>query len=227
MVLRFFGDAVVAPVRLRCDGKAFGHLGNLYAAAGARAPIAVRRAVKRKGEKARGLMTRAVRDRLRITLRAVRTHIKGQMVGVNSYAIIARGKIRLKEFATVQDGGGVKVDCIPRGWIDGQDKLAIAFQAKKGAPRNQPGNATKRRGTLGGRIVYGVGKGRREGYRSVGGVMVPSAFIDQRVQSEFAKVAAELPGELAHQLWVVIEGFDVKSQAARVARGGYVRGRRG
>lgn len=209
---------MIAPVRLRCDGKQFGALGNLYAAAGARAPLAVRRAVKRKGEKARGLMTRAVRDRLRIKLRAVRRHIKGEMSGPNSYAIVARGRIPLKEFDTVQAASGVKVDHIPKGWIDGQDRLAIAFQGKKGAPSNQPGSASKRRGTFNGRIVYGVGKNRREGFREVGGIMVPSAFVDHRAQSEFNKVAAELPGEIFHQLWVVVEGLDVKASRARSAR---------
>lgn len=209
---------MVSPVRLRCDGSDFGALGNLYAAAGARAPLAVRRAVKRKGEKARGLMTRAVRDILRIKLRAVRRHIQGKMVATNSFAIIARGLIPLKEFDTVQDPNGVKVDHIPKGWIDGHAKLRIAFQAKKGAPANQPGNAAKRRGTFKGRIVYGTGKRRREGYGSVGGVMVPEAFIQDRAQREFVKVANELPAELVHQLWVVTEGLDLKANRARNAK---------
>lgn len=211
---------MVKPVLLRCDGSDYAALGNLYAAAGKRAPLAVRRAVKRKGDKATGLMTRAVRDRLRIQLKAVRRHIAGRMIAAASYAVIARGTIRLKEFATVQDAGGVKVDHIPKGWIDGADKLGIAFQAKTGKPANQPGNAAKRRGTLGGRIVYGIGKGRRQGFRSVAGVMVPSAFVDSRAQGEFNKVAAELPAELAHQLWVVTEGLDIAASRARSARTG-------
>lgn len=211
---------MVAPVRLRCDGSEFGHLGNLYAAAGKRAPIAVTRAVRRKGQKAHGLMTRAVRDRLRTKLRAVRRHIIGRMVDKNSFAIIARGTIPLKEFDTIQDAGGVKVDHIPRHWIEGHGKLRIAFQAKKGSPANQPGDAAKRRGTFKGRIVYGTGKRRREGYGSVGGVMVPLAFLDERAQREFIKVAGELPAELAHQLWVVTEGLDIKANRARVVRGG-------
>lgn len=209
---------MVAPVRLRCDGSEFGHLGNLYAAAGARAPLAVRRAVKRKGEKARGLMTRAVRDILRIKLRAVRKHIQGRMVGTNSFAIIARGLIPLKEFETVQGPTGVTVDHVPKHWIEGHGKLRIAFQAKKGSPANQPGDAAKRRGTYKGRIVYGTGKRRRQGYGSVGGVMVPEAFIQDRAQREFIKVANELPDELAHQLWVVGQGLDVKASRARSAK---------
>lgn len=211
---------MIKPIILRCDGSDYRALGNLYAAAGKRAPLAVTRAVRRKGEKARGLMTRAVRDRLRTTLKAVRRHIAGRMIAAASYAVIARGTIRLNEFPTVQDSGGVKIDHIPRSWVEGQDKLAIAFQAKKGKPANQPGNAAKRRGTLGGRIVYGVGKGRRQGFRSVAGVMVPSAFVDSRAQSEFTKVAAELPAELAHQLWVVTEGLDIAASRARSARTG-------
>lgn len=209
---------MIKPIILRCDGSEFGHLGNVYAAAGARAPLAVRRAVKRKGDKATGLMTRAVRDKLRIKLKAVRRHINGKMVSANSYAVIAGGSIPLKEFPTVQDAGGVKVDHIPKGWVEGADKLRVAFQAKKGKPANQPGNAAKRRGSLGGRIVYGVGKGRRQGFRSVAGVMVPSAFVDSRAQGEFAKVAAELPGEIMHQLWVVTEGLDLKASRARQAK---------
>ena len=207
---------MVAPILLRCDGKQFGNMGNLYAAAGRRAPIAVRRAVKRKGEKARGLMTRAIRDRLRIKLREVRKRLKGRMISNASYEIVARGRIPLKEFDTVQYSDGVKVDHVPRNWIDGAEHMRIAFQAKRGQPANQPGNAGKRRGTLGGRIVYGVGKRRRGGFRSVAGVMVPSAFVDARVDAEFRKVASELPAELAHQLWVVVEGLDLKAAGPRV-----------
>lgn len=209
---------MVAPILLRCDGKQFGHMGNLYAAAGQRAPLAVRRAVRRKGEKARGQMTRAVRDRLGIKLREVRKRIRGRMIAGASYEIVARGRIPLKEFDSVQYSDGLKVDRVPRGWIDGAEHMRIAFQAKRGRPANQPGNAGKRRGTLGGRIVYGIGKRRRGGFRSVAGVMVPSAFVDGRAQAEFAKVANELPAEIHHQLWVVTEGLDRKASAARFAR---------
>lgn len=214
---------MIAPVLLRCDGRAFGHLGNLYAAAGKRAPIAIRRAVRRKGEQARGKMTRAVRDMLGVKLREVRRRIRGRMVGPASYEIAARGLINLKEFPTVQTHKGVKVGIVPSDWVKGEEHLPIAFQAKTGRPSSQPGNAAKRRGTLGGRIVYGVGKGRRQGFRSVGGVMVPMAFIDSRSQSEFNRVAAELPAEMAHQLWVVVEGLDVKAMRGRMARGAYMR----
>ncbi|WP_420104138.1 hypothetical protein [Bosea sp. (in: a-proteobacteria)] len=210
-------------IRLHCDGSSYGALANLYAAAGKRAPVAVRRAVQRKGGQALVRVTRAVRDRLRVKLREVRRRIKGRMISGTSYEIVARGRIPLKEFDTVQDGTGVKVDHIPTAWVADAAKLRIAFQAKKGAPRNQPGNAAKRRGTLAGRIVYGTGKRRREGFKSVGGVMVPSAFVDSRAQREFEAVARELPEELAHQLWVVIEGVDMRAQAARVARGRYLR----
>ncbi len=214
---------MVAPVRLRCDGSDFSALGNLYAAAGKRAPMAVRRAVKRKGERAFGLMTRAVRDILRIRLRGVRRRMRGKMIGPSSYEIAARGSIPLKEFPTIQDRSGVKIDYLPRGWIEDAAKLKIAFQGKKGSPSNQPGNAAKRRGTFGGRIVYGTGKRRREGFGTVGGVMVPMAFMEDRTQREFNKVATELPAELAHQLWVVTEGLDRKAMAARVGRGRYLR----
>lgn len=209
---------MIGPVRLRCDGREFGHLGNFYAAAGHRAPVAVRRAVRRKGEKARGKMTRAVRDLLKVNLRDVRAHIKGRMVATNSYAVIARGKIPLERFKTQQASGGVQVPGVEANWIEGRDKLATAFQGKTGKPSNQPGNAVKRRGSLGGRIVYGVGKRRRQGFRSVAGVMVPAAFVDGRAQAEFNRVAAELPAELAHQLWVVTEGLDVRASRARSAR---------
>ena len=100
---------------------------------------------------------------------------------------------------------------VPNDWVQGEEHLPIAFQAKTGRPSSQPGNAAKRRGTLGGRIVYGVGKGRRQGFRSVAGVMLPMAFIDQRSQAEFNRVGAELPAEMAHQLWVVVEGLDVRA----------------
>lgn len=214
---------MIGPVLLRCDGREFGHLGNLYAAAGKRAPIAVRRAVRRKGEQARGKMTRAVRDMLGVKLREVRRRIRGQMVGPASYAIVARGLINLKEFSTVQTHKGVRVGIVPEDWVKGAEHLPVAFQGKTGRPSSQPGNAGKRRGTLGGRIVYGVGKRRRQGFRSVGGVMVPMAFIDSRSQAEFNRVAAELPAELAHQLWVVVEGVDVKAMRGRMARGAYMR----
>ena len=83
---------MTGPVLLRCDGRQFGDLGNLYAAAGQRAPIAIRRAVKRRGEKARGLMTRAVRDMLGTKLREVRRRIRGRMLGpARATASIARG----------------------------------------------------------------------------------------------------------------------------------------
>ncbi|MCP4564049.1 MAG: hypothetical protein GY873_30185 [Bosea sp.] len=209
---------MIAPVRLRLDGKAYSAIGNLYAAAGHRAPVAVRRAVRRKGEKARGIMAKVVRDLLKIRLRDIRAHVKGKMVATNSYAVIARGKIPLERFRTQQTSGGVQVRDIDQNWIEGRAKLATAFQGKTGKPSNQPGNAGKRRGSLGGRIVYGVGKRRRQGFRSVGGVMVPSAFVDQKAQAEFNKVAAELPAELMHQLWVVTEGLDIKANRARFAR---------
>lgn len=205
-------------IRLHCDGSSYRALGNLYAAAGQRAPVAVRRAVKRKGERARSLMIRAVRDVLQITLRSVRKRIKGRMISSNSYEIVARGKIPLSEFATTQESSGVKVTGIPTDWIEGAANLGIAFQAKKGSPKNQPGNAVKRRGSLGGRIVFGTGKRRRQGFRSVGGVMVPAAFIDDRAQRAFEKVAHELPQEIAHQLWVVGQGLDLKANRARAAR---------
>ncbi|CAD5274886.1 conserved hypothetical protein [Bosea sp. 62] len=214
---------LIGPVLLRCDGRQFGDLGNLYAAAGQRAPIAIRRAVKRKGEKARGLMTRAVRDMLGVKLREVRRKIRGGMEGPASYGIVARGTINLKEFPTFQTYKGIKVGVVPNDWVQGEEHLPIAFQGKTGRPSSQPGNAAKRRGTLNGRIVYGVGKGRRQGFRSVAGVMVPMAFIDRRSQAEFNRVAAELPAEMAHQLWVVVEGLDVKSMAQRAARGHYMR----
>lgn len=213
---------MTGPVLLRCDGRQFGYLGNLYAAAGQRAPIAIRRAVKRKGEKARGLMTRAVRDMLGTKLREVRRRIRGRMLGPASYGIIARGTINLKEFPTVQTHKGVRVGVVPNDWVQGEEHLPIAFQAKTGRPSSQPGNAAKRRGTLGGRIVYGVGKGRRQGFRSVAGVMLPMAFIDQRSQAEFNRVAAELPAEMAHQLWVVVEGLDVRAMKRRAARATYM-----
>ena len=214
---------MVAPIRLRCDGSDYAALGNLYAAAGKRAPLAIRRAVNRKGRQALVQVTRVVTQRLRIRTRSVRRRIKGRMISGTSYEIVARGKVPLSEFPTIQDGTGVKIDYLPKGWIEDADKLRIAFQGKKGAPANQPGNAAKRRGSLGGRIVYGTGKRRRQGFRSVGGVMVPEAFVDTRAQAAFEKVAMELPAELAHQLWVVVEGVDMRAQAARVARGGYLR----
>lgn len=210
-------------IRLHCDGSDYGSMANLYAAAGKRAPLAVKRAVNRKGRQATVQVIRAVSDRLRVKRREVRKRIKGRMISPQSFEIVARGKVPLDQFATVQEAGGVKVDHIPTRWIEGGDKLKVAFQAKRGAPPNQPGNAAKRRGSLGGRIVYGTGKRRREGFRSVGGVMVPSAFVDDRAQRAFEKVAMELPAELAHQLWVVVEGVDVRAQAARVARGRYLR----
>lgn len=216
---------MLAPVRLRVDGQVYGALGNLYAAAGHRAPVATRRAVKRTGEKARGVMAKAVRDLLKIRLRDVRARVKGEMVATNSYAVIARGKIPLERFRTQQTSSGVQVRDVDQNWIEGRDKLATAFQGKTGKPSNQPGNAGKRRGSLGGRIVYGVGKRRRQGFRSVAGVMVPAAFIDQKAQAEFDKVAAELPKEMMHQLWVVTEGLDLKANRARAAR--LALGRRG
>jgi hypothetical protein len=209
---------MVAPVLLRCDGRAFGQLGNLYAAAGARAKVAVRRAVKRKGDKARGLMARQVRDLLKIRLKDVRRRLRGQMIGPSSYAIVARGSMRLEYFNTRQTSAGVVVPGVDVDWIEGREHLPIAFQAKSGKPENQPGNAGKRRGSLGGRIVYGVGKRRRQGFRSVMGVMMPAAFMDASVQAHFNRVAGELPGELMHQLWVVGQGLDRKASTARAAR---------
>ncbi|MDP3407249.1 hypothetical protein [Bosea sp. (in: a-proteobacteria)] len=211
---------MVKPILLRCDGRDYRALGNLYAAAGKRAPLAVTRAVRRKGERAFGLMTREMRTLLGLRLKDVRRRLGRKMISKSSFEISARGLIRLEYFNTVQTPSGVKVPGVDESWIMGKDDLKIAFQAKKGKPANQPGNAAKRRGTLGGRIVYGVGKGRREGFRSVMGVMIPAAFVDSRVQGHFNKAAAELPAELAHQLWVVTEGIDIAASRARSARTG-------
>jgi hypothetical protein len=210
---------------LRCDGTDYANLANLYAAAGRRAPLAVKRAVSRKGRKALVHVARAMAEQLKIGPRRIRRYVKGGMPNANTYVIMAKGKIPLRYFQTRQTPGGVTVEGVPKDWIDGAENLAIAFQGKTGAPGNQPGNAAKRRGTLGGAIIYGTGKRRREGLRIVHGVSVPRAFLDHATMGEFLKVAAELPAELMHQLWVVVEGLDQRAKSARVARGGYLRRR--
>lgn len=207
----------------KTDGREFGSLGNLYAAAGKDAPRAVRLAVKEVGSLARTGMRRAVRADLRGDFHKiaaqVNKRINGRVVaGVTGaeYHIDARGLIPLKYFRTVQSTRGVNVPGVQQHFILGAGLLPKAFEATTGHAGTR-GDRAKRRATLKGNIVV-ASRGARRALKgatgvSVGskltkvpGVSVAKVFVSQRSVAEFEKAARLLPARLSRILFAAIEG---------------------
>ena len=193
---------------LKSDGREFGNLANLYAAAGKDAPRAVRLVVKEVGMKARTGMRRGVRaelgERHKIAAQ-VNKRVIGAVLSKGSgaaYVITAKGNIPLKHFRTVQSTGGVSVPGVKLAYIEGAKDLAKAFEATTGHAGTK-GNRVKRRATLGGNIVVAPKRGR---IRKVRGVSVPKVFMSQKPATEFHNAAKELPPRLRRILLAAING---------------------
>ena len=173
---------------LKSDGREFGNLANLYAAAGKDAPRAVRLAVKEVGMKARTGMRRGVRSELgpkhRIAAQ-VNKRVIGKALSTGSgaaYVITANGNIPLKHFRTVQSTSGVSVPGVKLEYIDGAKDLPKAFEATTGHAGTK-GNRVKRRA-----------------------VSVPKVFVSQKPADEFHAAAKELPPRLRRILLTAING---------------------
>ena len=212
---------------IKSDGREFGALGNLYAAAGKQAPRAVRLAVKEVGQLARTGMRKGVRSELRGDFHKIAGQVNKRILGkVQStglgaeYHIDARGLIPLKYFRTVQSPRGVNVPGVKQHFILGAGQLPKAFEATIGHAGTR-GNRAKRRGTLRGNIVVadrgsrsGGGKGSR--LRKVPGVSVAKVFVSQRPVAEFEKAARELPKRLSRMLFAAITGQLKAHRGARL-----------
>lgn len=202
-------------LRIDVNASEYAGLGNLYAAAGKRAPVAIRRAVKEKGDKARTQVRRVARDAFGIKYRAASRYIQGRMLKSDgagaAYEVRAFGRIPLKYTQTRQTPSGVVLKKTPVDVVDGKDKLPIAFGAR--GRSGVPGNNAKRVATLKGHIYARTGKGRA--IALVPGISMPKVMLEQASRSAFEKVAKELPAALARNFLVVIQGLDKASGKGR------------
>lgn len=174
------------------DASAFARLGNMYAAAGKKGPVAMNRALKHVGDKARTGMRRALAGQTGLRYGVMTRAVHGRMQG-GSYVISSRGgEVRLKFFSPREGAGGV-THRSPRR----PSPIRGAFM-RGGAP----GHRVRLR--MGG-VFMRTGAGRLPIAAVKSGVWIPKEMVTGASAEAFFDTARkELPDRLAHELMRIL-----------------------
>ena len=188
-----------ADLRIAFDLGQFTRLGNMIAAAGGKAPIALARAVNHTGDKARTAMARALAPQTGLKPRTTRKALKARKMWPGrsgSYVISASGgDVRLKFFAARETRKGVSA----APW--GKRRAYPGTFIKGGLPEYRvPLN-------LGGHVFRRTGAGRLPITVVRSGLYIPQELVKGESAAAFdSTVRRDLPARLGHELARILGG---------------------
>lgn len=174
---------------IKLDTTAFGRVGDRFIGASKQGPLAVRRALKHTGDKARTAMRKALPAQTGLKAGTINRAVKGQMRG-DRYVIESRGgNVRLKYFGARETRKGVSA--APWGH---RQVFANTFMRGGHFPNRVKLN-------MGGHVYRRSGSGRTpiEGGRS--GLFIPKEMITGSSERAFyATAERDLGPRVVHEL---------------------------
>lgn len=182
-------------INLKVDASQFVRMGNVFAAIGKRAPLAMIRAVNHTGAKALTGMRRAMVPQTGLQMKTIRKALKGTKA-FNGGAYVIRsagGNVRLQFFKARETRKGVSA-------VPWNNRRVYAKTFMKG------GQFPKRAGLVaGGAVVHRVGAGRYPLKSDKSGLFIPEEMVSGNTEATFYRIAeAELPGRIAHEIYRIL-----------------------
>jgi hypothetical protein len=187
-------------ITIQADASALARLGNAFAAAGAQAPHAIRRALNRTGDKTRTQVKRVLVAQTGLKAGVIGRAVKTRRAsyGGLAYVIYSRGgNISLKYFGARETRAGVSA----APW--GQRRVFAGTFIKGGRfPRRVP----LRR--LNGHVFKRVGGARLPIAKQKSGLFIPEEMVSGATAQTFYDTAGrELAADVAHELYAILAGF--------------------
>lgn len=187
-------------LEIRIDPAGIERIANLLAAAGPKAPHAIRRAVNHTGDKARTRMVRTLTAQTGLKRRVIVKALKVRRANFQfaAYAIeSAGGNIALKFFGARETRKGVSA----APW--GKRRIFVSTFIKGG---RFPGRVALK---MGGHVFERTGEVTRTGRPAIriskSGVIIPNEMVAGATRQAFYAVVGEsLPGRLSHELYRII-----------------------
>ena len=171
-------------------------LANLIGAAGDKAPLAIRRALKHTGDRTTTAVKKALVPQTGLKPRVIHNAVKGSMSGgALAYEIRSKGgDISLKYFSPKETRAGVKHTSKRQ-----PSPLAGSFTRGGKFPRRVPLPA------LNGHVFKRAGAGRLPIVKQKSGVIIPAEMVrDASRAAFFSTVQSRLPDRLAHELYRIL-----------------------
>ncbi|WP_201829601.1 phage tail protein [Microvirga zambiensis] len=198
-------------VHLRIDTVDISRLANMIAAAGDKAPVAIARAINRTGGKARTAMIRSLTAQTglkrKVVVRALRTN-RATRTNLEFSIDSSGGNIRLKYFDPKETRSGVSAKPFGRRQV-----FPGTFMKGGSFPKR---TAIKRKLT-GGHVYRRTGGGKWPVEQARSGVVIPEEMVQGATEDAFFRVAqAELPGDIAHELGLILGGHVFKTKGGKV-----------
>lgn len=185
------------------DASAIARLGNQISAAGAKAPIALARAINHTGDKARTQMTRELTNQTGLKRATIVRALKESKASAGSltYAITSRGgNVSLKYFGARETRPGVSAAPWGRRRVYFGSFMKAGWWPKRVTKGNWHGQVFRRAGGK-----TGSGVDRFEKVKS--GLFIPREMVTGATKAAFEQsVAANLPARLSHELGRVLGG---------------------
>lgn len=191
------------------DGSAFARLGNQIGAAGAKAPLALARAINHTGAKARTKMIRVLVPQTGLKRGTIVRALRETKAGAGSltYTIRAKGgDVSLKYFAPRETRAGVSAAPWNKRSVYGSSFMKAGWWPRRVSKPNWNGHAFYRTGTKTGTQHPTKGKRGMDRFeKAKSGLFIPTEMISDASAGAFnSMVATDLPARLEHELARVI-----------------------
>lgn len=184
-------------MRIEFDLRALARLGNLYAAAGAQAPHAVRRGINRAGSKARTQMKRALTRQTGLKTGTIGRALKARRASFSalSYEIRSRGgDVSLKFFGARETRSGVSAaPWGKRSTFGGSFLKGGLFPARKAL-------------RMGGHAFARTGKGRLPIAKQRSGLFIPDEMISGASAAAFHAAGRTMADDIAGEMLAILAG---------------------
>lgn len=178
-------------ISVKIDAADFNRVGNLIAAAGRKAPLAITRAVNHTGDKARTQMRRVLVPQTGLKMKTIRKAVTStRSFNGGDYVIKSSGgNIRLKFFKARETRKGVSAAPWNKRRVYGG-----SFMKGGRFPKRVALN-------MGGAVIARAGAGRTPLKTIKSGLFIPEEMVKgQSAAAFYSTVEANLPGRLAHEL---------------------------
>lgn len=192
-------------ITIAFDGSGIHRLANVFAAAGAQAPHAIRRGLNRTGEKVRTQVKRALVQQTGLKAGVINRAVKTRRANFSdlSYVLKSRGgNISLKHFGARETRAGVSA--APGGK---QQIFPGAFIKGGRFPRRV---ALK----MGGHVFQRTGSSRLPIEKVKSGIYIPNEMVSGASEQAFFTTARQyLPADVGKELYAILAGVAPRGRA--------------
>jgi hypothetical protein len=205
-------------VQLRIDTVDISNLANMIGAAGKRAPAGFARALNRTGMKARTAMIKGLTAQTGLKPKVVRRALRSKKAHKANLAFTvesAGGNIALKYFSPRETRKGVSAAPFGKRRVFASTFMKAGWWPGRVVKGNWNGQVFKRTGVTKKTEAHPDGMDQFERQKS--GVIIPQEMVQGATEAAFFNVAQrELPGDLAHELGLILSGHQFKSKGGKV-----------